>query len=37
MKKSFDEKRYINYTNKYIKHPKSTGENSWVYLLKNIY
>ena len=37
MRKSFDKKKYINYKNQYIKHPKSSGENSWKYLLKNIY
>ena len=36
MRRSFDKKKYINYTNQYIKHPKSTGEISWIYLLKNI-
>jgi len=36
LKKNFDKKSYNNFTNQYIKHPKSTGENSWKYLLKNI-
>jgi hypothetical protein len=36
IKRSFDKKKYNNYTNQYIKHPKSNGENSWIYLLKNI-
>ena len=37
IKKKFDKKAYIKYSDQYIKHPKSSGENSWTYLLKNIY
>ena len=33
----FNKKAYNMYLDKYIKHPKSTGENSFKYLLKNIY
>ena len=36
IRRSFDKKKYSNYINQYIKHPKSSGENSWIYLLKNI-
>ena len=33
----FNKKAYNMYLDKYIKHPKSTGENSFKYLLRNIY
>ena len=36
LKRKFDKKAYIRYLDKYIKHPKSSGENSFVSLLKNI-
>ena len=36
IRKNFDKKKYNNYMNQYIKHPKSNNENSWTYLLKNI-
>ena len=36
MQKNFNKKKYNNFKNQYIKHPKSSGENSWVYLLKKI-
>ena len=36
LKKNFDKKSYNNFTNQYIKHPKSTGENSWKYILKTL-
>ena len=37
LKRNFDKNAYADYLNQYIKHPKSTKENTWVHLLKNIY
>jgi hypothetical protein len=37
IKRNFDKNAYADYLNQYIKHPKSTKENTWVHLLKNIY